>query len=94
MITPKQCKVGQTVTFEGYADDFGRHIVAVEFSFDDWKTFATFDTSGSDPNKSIHWTYAYTPTQPGTYHLKVRSVTEDGRKSPVAAEATLFVIEE
>lgn len=93
MIAPKQCKVGQTVTFEGYADDYGRHIVAVEFTFDDWKTVARYDTSESNPDLMIHWTYAYTPTQPGIYQLKVRSVTEDGRVSPIAAEATLYVEE-
>ena len=93
MIPPKLCKVGQTITFAGYADDYGRHIVAVEFTFDDWKTYATYDTSASDPNLMVHWTYAYTPKQPGTYQLKVRSVTEDGRKSPIAAEATLIVEE-
>lgn len=39
----------------------------------------------------IHWTYTYTPEEEGTYQLKVRSVTEDGRKTPLAAVAELFV---
>lgn len=32
MIAPVQGRVGQPVTFEGYADDYGNHIVALEFS--------------------------------------------------------------
>lgn len=91
MIAPQYCKVGQTMTFEGYADDFGNHIVAVEFSLDDGASWASFDTSASDPGKSVHWTYAYTPQAPGTYQLFVRSVTEDGRRSPMAASAILYV---
>lgn len=86
-------KVGQTVTYEGYADDYGRHIVAIEFTFDDWKTYVSHDTSASNPDLMVHWTYSYTPRQPGTYELKVRAVTEDGRKSPLAAVALLYVEE-
>lgn len=91
MISARQCKVGQTVTFEGYADDYGSHIVAVEVTLDDGATWASFDTSGSDPSLSVHWTYSFTPQAAGTYQLRVRSVTEDGRRSPVAADALLYV---
>lgn len=93
MITPRQCTVGQTMTFEGYADDYGTQIVAVEFSLDDGASWASFDVSASDPGKSVHWTYSYTPEQPGTYQLFVRSVTADGRRSPMAASAVLYVSE-
>ena len=41
--------------------------------------------------RDSHWTYAYTPQQEGIYQLKVRSVTEDGRTSPLAAVAELHV---
>lgn len=93
MIAPVLGKVGQPVTFEGYADDFGNHIIALEFSLDGGKTWAVQDTKDSDPNLMIHWTYTYTPNQCGIYQLKVRSVTEDGRKSPLAAVTELHVEE-
>ena len=91
MIAPVQGKVGQPVTFEGYADDYGSHIVALEFSLDGGTTWARQDVSASDPNLMVHWTYAYTPQKEGIYQLKVRSVTEDGRTSPLAAVAELHV---
>ena len=72
MIAPVQGKVGQPVTFEGYADDYGSHIVALEFSLDGGTTWARQDVSASDPNLMVHWTYAYTPQQEGIYQLKVR----------------------
>ncbi len=49
------------------------------------------DVSASDPDLMVHWTYAYTPQQEGIYQLKVRSVTEDGRTSLLAAVAELHV---
>lgn len=85
MIAPIIGKVGHAVTFEGYADDYGTQIVAIEFTLDDGATWASQDVSASDPNKSVHWTYTFTPTQPGIHQLRVRSVTVDGRKSPIAA---------
>ena len=93
MISARQCSVGQTVTFEGYADDYGNHVVAVEVTLDDGATWASFDTSASIPGLAVHWTYAFTPRAAGTYRLRARSVTEDGRRSPIAADALLYVEE-
>ncbi len=93
MVPPIYAKVGQTVTYEGYADDYGRHITALEFTFDDWQTWVSHDTSASDPDLMVHWTYSYTPEQPGVYELKVRAVREDGAHSPLAAVALLYVEE-
>ena len=90
MIPPTYARAGEPVTLEGYADDYGRHIVAVEFSFDG-EIWAAFDTSSSDPDLSVHWSYTFTPEEPGTYELRVRSVAEDGRRSPLAATALIDV---
>ena len=91
MIAPILGKVGQAVRFEGYADDYGNQIVALEFSLDGGKTWAVQDTSSSNEDLMISWSYTYVPQKPGIYQLKVRSVTEDGRKSPLSAVTELHV---
>lgn len=79
-----QVEVGRPVTFTGYADDYGTQIVAVEFSLDDGESWTAYDVSASSPDLWVHWTFAYTPTRPGTYRLLVRSRTADGRTSPLS----------
>lgn len=91
MIPPQFAKVGQTVTFEGYADDYGSPVIAIEFSLDDGESWASQDVSAADSGLSVHWTYAFTPSEPGRYQLRVRSVAADGRRSPLAAIAEVFV---
>lgn len=93
MVPPLYVKVGQTITYEGYADDYGRAIVAMEFSFDDWKTWVSHDTSDTNPDLMVHWTYSFTPRAPGTYELKVRAVRVDGAHSPLAAVGLVFAEE-
>ena len=34
MIAPMQVSVGKPVTFSGYAEDYGKQIVSVQFSLD------------------------------------------------------------
>lgn len=84
MLAPMQVEVGKPVEFTGYADDYGNHIVAVEFSLDDGESWTSYDVSGSSADLWVHWTFAYTPEVPGTYRLLVRSVADDGRVSPLA----------
>ena len=91
MIAPVYARVGQTITLEGYADDFGLHIVAIEFSLDGGTTWERHSTEASTPDRSVHWTFQWTPEEEGAYPLKVRSVTEDGRVSPEAAAADIVV---
>lgn len=91
MIAPVYAQVGDTVTLQGYADDYGNHIVAMEFSLDGGQTWAAHDTSESDPGRSIHWTFSYTFDEPGAYSFMARAVTEDGRRTPIAASTTIHV---
>ena len=91
MISPVWGKVGQTVTLEGYADDYGTKITAMEFSLDGGETWARHSTEQSDPDRMVHWTFSYTPEKPGTYQFKARSVNEDGKVSPQAAVTQLHV---
>ena len=47
MIAPMQVSVGKRVTFSGYAEDYGRQIVSVQFSLDDGEHWTTYDVSDS-----------------------------------------------
>lgn len=91
MIAPKTCRLGETMTFRGYADDYGRAIAGVEFSLDVGDTWALFDVSEADPGLSVQWEYSYTPKAVGRYQLMVRSVSPDGRRSPTNAVVEFFV---
>lgn len=91
MIAPIQARVGLPVSIEGYADDFGNHIVALEFSLNGGETWAQQDTSASSAALSVHWTYQFTPKEKGEMLLLVRSIAEDGRRSPEPAAVRIFV---
>ena len=70
--------MGEPFTFEGYADGYDDPIVAVEFSLDRGQTWQRFDTEGAKCGVWVYWHYTFTPSEPGAYVLKVRSVTESG----------------
>lgn len=91
MIAPQELSLGQTITFQGYADDFDKIIVAMEFSLDGGATWVSHDISDTTADLWVHWTYAFTPDEPGTYRLKVRSINERGQASPQAVVADFFV---
>lgn len=77
--------VGEPIAFEGWADDFDKDIVAVEFSLDGGTTWTAYDTASTHAGMWVHWTFEYTPRAAGSYELLVRSVNERGDVSPVAA---------
>ena len=91
MIAPQELAVGQTVTFEGYADDYGTRIVALQFSLDGGRTWCTHDVSDASADLWVHWTFAFTPERAGSYRLRVRSMNEEGRTSPASAVADFLV---
>lgn len=86
-------KVGDLLSFEGYADDCGTKVVAVEFSMDGDETWTSFDTSESNAEDWVYWHFDYVAETPGTFKLDVRAVTEDGTVSPLAS-STVFEVEE
>ena len=92
MLAPMQVEVGKPVTFSGYADDYGKQIVAVQFSLDGGENWTSYDVSDSSPDLWVHWTFTYTPEQPGTYQLLVRSVNADGDVSPLADSAEFTAV--
>ena len=89
----KAFNVGDLVAFEGYADDYGKPIAAVEFSMDAGKTWSTFDTTNSNPEDWIYWHFEYEATTPGTYKLEVRARTAEGTVSPLAS-SVIFTVED
>lgn len=83
--------VGKEITFQGYADDFGSPIAAVEFSMDGGETWLTCETAKATADLWVNWSFNYVPTAAGTYKLSVRARTADGLISPVAASVVFEV---
>lgn len=78
-------RVGEPMRFEGWADDFDKRIVAIEFSLDGGKTWTSRQTSGADAVRWVWWTFDWTPERPGSYSMHVRAVNEDRKVSPTPA---------
>ena len=84
---------GDTIVFEGYADDYDVPITAIEVSMDDGETWTTYEVEGATEDKWVYWYFGYTPEAAGTYKLQVRAVTEEGVVSPLAS-TIVFAVEE
>lgn len=93
MIAPQKMVVGQTVTLQGYADDYGCPVAAVLFSWDGGSTWERHEMPEATADRSVHWSYSLTPAASGEYCLNVCSESSDGRRSPVSAVARLCVRE-
>lgn len=83
--------VGDSIAFEGYADDCGTAITAVEFSMDSGKTWTSCPTKTANPDQWVYWSFDYVAKQPGTYKLDVRARTEEGIVSPLASSVVFNV---
>ena len=84
--------VNETITFEGYSDDCGDAIAAIEFSLDGGETWTTYETANATADKWVYWHLSYTPEAAGTYQLTVRARTQSGNVSPMAANVVFNVI--
>lgn len=84
--------VGDLIAFEGYADDCGTAIAAVEFSLDGGETWTAYETEGANGDQWVYWHFEYVPEAAGSYKLDVRAVTEDGTVSPLAS-SVVFTVE-
>ena len=73
-------------TFEGYAHALGKKITAVEFSFDQGKTWTSYPVENADVSRWVYWHFTWTPPQEGSYVIMIRSVDEDGHQSPEPIE--------
>ncbi len=85
--------VGDQISFQGYADDCGTAVTAVEFSLDGGKTWTAYDTTSSNTEDWIYWNFDYVAENAGTYKLDVRARTEDGTISPLASSVVFTVAE-
>ena len=77
--------MGEPRHFEGWADDYDKRIVGVEFSLDGGTSWTRHDTAGTDAVRWVWWTFEWTPVEEGMFQMMVRAVNEDGKVSPIAA---------
>lgn len=84
-------QVGDKISFEGYADDCGTAIAAVEFSMDGGETWTTCPTQGANSRMWVYWSFEFLAQEPGTYKLEARAVTEEGLVSPLASSVIFTV---
>ncbi len=89
MIGEVICRAGAPVRLSGYANDFDRRVLAVQFSLDEGRNWTTYETPGTTSERNLYWTFDYVPDQPGTYRMLIRSVNEDGVASPTPARVTI-----
>lgn len=68
------------VHLEGFADAFNEPVKKIEFSFDHGATWQTLDTPNNDSKYWIYWRLDFTPPEPGSYLLNIRttSIAPDG----------------
>lgn len=78
-------RVGEPISFEGYADDFEHAVAGVQFSLDDGVSWTTYPTEGVREDRGVRWTFAYTPQVPGRYLLKARAVDAAGTPASVVS---------
>ena len=84
--------VGDQITFEGYADDCGSAIAAIEFSMDGGETWTVCETDGVTSERWVYWSFSYVAEKSGTYKLDVQARTEEGVVSPLGT-SVVFTVE-
>lgn len=78
--------LGESYTFEGYADSFNNEITAIEFSMDGGKTWTSYATEGATDDRWVNWKFTYTPEEEGAYVLHLRSRNINGLVTPEPQE--------
>lgn len=91
MLAMKYGSVGKLMVFRGYAHDYDKAIVAVQFSLDGGLHWTEHATPGATSDKLVRWKFEYMPRKAGEYRLLVRSVNELGQVSPVPDGVSFIV---
>ena len=91
MNTGVDCVLGETICFEGYADDCGSPIAAVEYSMDGGETWTIYETKDARADRWVYWTFSYKPENTGKFELLVRARTESGIASPLESSISFSV---
>lgn len=90
-------KVGETITFDGYAYSFsqnGVRLTDVEFSMDYGNTwYAAPVPEDFDCNQWYYYTVEWTPTEPGTYIFQSRAINNLGVEQFMPASVYVTVVE-
>lgn len=79
-------RVGESLEFEGYVDDFSHNVSAIQFSLDGGATWTEYSTIGAVKERGLTWRFVYCPQSCGLYLLKVRAVDGKGIASDIVAE--------
>lgn len=75
-----EVRAGTSARLEGWAFAFEYPLEKVLFSGDYGKTWQAFDIpQPTDEHRWVYWKFDWTPPGPGTYLLKVKAQTKDGR---------------
>lgn len=85
--------LGETVTFQGFANTYVHQISDVEFSMDHGQTWKTFETADQDPTKWTWWNFEWTPEAEGSYCFMVRAHDTGGYETPEPAEIMVNVVD-
>ena len=86
-------RTGETIVFEGYADDYDVPVAAIEISMDGGETWTVCETEGATADRWVYWYFSNTPEEAGVYKLEARARTAEGRVSPLAS-TIVFSVEE
>lgn len=82
MLSKIEGEVGKTLHLKGYAVDVGHRIEAVEFSLDAGEHWTCYRTPETNDYQVVTWYFDFTPPQEGLFVLLVRSVNDEGKRSP------------
>lgn len=84
---------GTPVDIEGFADAYDEPIQKVEYSFDHGATWIEMDTPNNDPTRWTYWRMNFTPPEPGSYLLTIRTTSTQADGTPrVCAYNTQFLL--
>lgn len=83
---------GVPMVFEGWADDYDKAIVGIEFSTDGGASWTRYDMPGNQVGKLTSWKFTWTPVKQGPHSMRARSINGEGEASPTPALCVFEVL--